>query len=195
MWKGYDKSSGIYAIQQTQAEHQEKSKIIWKSRERIWEIDWYVLWYELKNFEVPWKSLSKGQFLKSFVIAWLHLILSTRDIISDGLLAHTYFHGTEYKYMFLNNTDPAIESLKCKPLGNNTSMNGHDIYTYWCFSQDRILGYITLILMALPGSLFCSLVFYDLSKKTIKPLVWICVIAISPILWTMFPLLVFLNKV
>ena len=92
------KTSGIYAIQQAQDEHQEKSKIIWKSRERIWEIDWYVLKYELKNFEVPWKSHSIGQFLKSFVIAWVHLILSTGDIISDGLLAHAYLHGTEYRY-------------------------------------------------------------------------------------------------
>ena len=190
-----DKTSGSFAIQKAQAEHQEKSKIIWKSRERIWEIDWYILWYELKNFEVPWKFLSLGQFLKSFVIACVHLILSTGDIISDGLLAHAYLHGTEYRYMFLNNTGPEIERLNCKPLGNHTSLNGHDIYTYWCFSEDRILGYITLVLMVLPGSLFSAFIFYDLSKKTIKPLVWICVIAISPILWTMFPLLVFLNKV
>ena len=189
------KTSGIYAIQQAQDEHQEKSKIIWKSRERIWEIDWYVLKYELKNFEVPWKSHSIGQFLKSFVIACVHLIFCTGDTVSDGLLAHTYLHGTEYKYMFLNNTDPEIERLKCKPLGNHTGLNGHDIYTYWCFSQDRILGYITLILMVLPGSLFSFFIFYDLSKRTVKPHVWMCVIAFSPIIWTMFPLLVFLNKV
>ena len=132
-------------------------------------------------------------FLKFFFIAFIHLLSSNWDLLTDAQLMYFYLHGDNYKYFFLNTSDPLINELNCTSPENHTTFNS-EIYTYTCFSQEWTLGFITLAIMFLPGALLSILLAYGRSKAQDKTNMWICIL-ISPLLSISFPFLLILSKV
>ena len=132
-----------------------------------------------------------SEFLKSRLVALIPFLSCNYDMFTDGQVAYQFFNGDTYEYYLLNDTDPKIERLNCTFLGYHDTING-GLYLYSCFSQDKILGFITLAIMLLPGILLSCLIAYGLCKN--PGWMWI-VIVISPIVSTTFPLLLFLIKV
>ena len=95
------------------------------------------------------------------------------------------------RYYFLNDTDPNIDRLNCTFVGYHDTFNA-GIYSFECFSQEKILGIIILALMFLPGVLLSILMAYGLRKYPLG--MWICII-ISPLICATFPVLLFLVNV
>ena len=76
----------------------EESKITWECKEPIWEgIDWLVLQHEFNTLGVPWREREFGDFLKSFLVAFVHLLASSWDLSTDAQLMYYYLHGDNYK--------------------------------------------------------------------------------------------------
>ena len=130
--------------------------------------------------------------IKSILVSLMLFLASCWDVFSDAQVAHLYIAGNNYDYYFSNQTDPTISELNCTYKGQ---VDGH-LYRYNCFQQDMLLGFLTLLVMLLPGVLLSFLLFHglkDIQNKTI--LKWSCIIIMSPILSIFFPLLLFLTKV
>ena len=92
------KESGeFYPAPIKEKECPEESKITWESKDTIWEIDWVVLKHEFSTMEAPWIQLQIGDFLKSFLVAFFHLLSSNWDLITDAQLTYSYLNGNRYK--------------------------------------------------------------------------------------------------
>ena len=76
----------------------------------------------------------------------------------------------------------------------HTGFNGTPLYSFMCFKDEVLLGYLSCIVMVLPGVLLSALIIYNLSKKSQKLYVYVAIMA-SPILWVSFPFLAFIVKV
>ena len=76
----------------------------------------------------------------------------------------------------------------------HTGFNGTPLYSYMCFKEEVILGYLSCIIMVLPGVLLSALIIYNLSKTSQKSYVYVAIMA-SPLLWVSFPFLAFIVKV
>ena len=76
----------------------------------------------------------------------------------------------------------------------HTGFNGTPLYSYMCFKEEVILGYLSCIIMVLPGVLLSFLIVYNLSKTSQKSYVYVAIMA-SPLLWVSFPFLAFIVKV
>ena len=76
----------------------------------------------------------------------------------------------------------------------HTGFNGTPLYSYMCFKEEVLLGYLSCIIMVLPGVLLSALIIYNLSKKSQKSYVYVAIMA-SPLLWVSFPFLAFVVKV
>ena len=75
----------------------EESKISWESKDTLWEIDWLVLKHEFSTMAAPWRQMQTGDFLKSFLVAFFHLLSSNWDLITDAQLTYSYINGNRYK--------------------------------------------------------------------------------------------------
>ena len=84
------------------------SKIIFESKDKIWDIDWTQIWYELKYWEPPWQCMSFKEFLKLFIIALIMFCVSNYDVYTDGQLTYLYFSGDMYEFRFWNDTNGTI---------------------------------------------------------------------------------------
>ena len=92
------KESGqIHPAPVEEKECHEESKITWESKDTIWEIDWVVLKHEFSTMEAPWIQLQIGDFLKSFLVAFIHLLSSIWDLSTDAQLTYSYLYGNRYK--------------------------------------------------------------------------------------------------
>ena len=63
-----------------------------------------------------------------------------------------------------------------------------------CFKEEVLLGYLSCIIMILPGVLLSALIIYNLNKKAKKSYVYLAIMT-SPLLWVSFPFLAFIVKV
>ena len=172
---------------------EEKTDITWETKSRLGDQDWQLLKTEFVNWVGPWTYLSRGEFAIIFVIALVSLISSNFDIWSDGQLSYTYFFGTMYEFYFTNQSHPTIGELNCSAkdiavVGNNT------FYIYDCFKTERILGFLTIIPVFLPGTLLSCLLARGLRKSQHMIYSIIC-LALTPLICAMFPLLVVVTKV
>ena len=82
-------------------------------KNKVWEIDWTILWYEFVNWSPPWTYLTKRNFVKSLFIALIMLILSSIDVVFDVFLALEYINGATYLYQFASDSDSKITELNC----------------------------------------------------------------------------------
>ena len=76
----------------------------------------------------------------------------------------------------------------------HTGFNGTPLYSYMCFKEEVLLGYLSCIIMVLPGVLLSALIIYNLMKKSQKSYIYVAIMA-SPLLWVSFPFLAFIVKV
>ena len=90
-------SDEIHPAPIEEKESPEESKITWESKYTIFEIDWVVLKHEFSTMEAPWIQLKFGDFLKSFLVAFIHLLSSNWDLITDAQLTYSYLYGNRYK--------------------------------------------------------------------------------------------------
>ena len=67
-----------------------------------------------------------------------------------------------------------------------------DTYLYNCYSKERMLGVVSLVIMFLPGFMLAFLICITLRKSSWN--MWICVL-ISLVLCVTFPILLFIVKV
>ena len=75
-----------------------ESKITWECKEPIWEgIDWLVLQHEFHTLGAPWRERKFGDFLKSFLVSFIHLLASSWDLSTDAQLMYYYLHGDNYR--------------------------------------------------------------------------------------------------
>ena len=90
-------SDAIYPEPIEEKECPEESKITWESKDIIWEIDWLVLKHEFSTMVAPWRQMQIGDFLKSFLVEFIHLLSSNWDLITDAQLTYSYLYGNRYK--------------------------------------------------------------------------------------------------
>ena len=76
----------------------------------------------------------------------------------------------------------------------HTGFNGTPLYSYMCFKEEVLLGYLSCIIMVLPGVLLSALIIYNLNKKSQTSYVYVAIMA-SPLLWVSFPFLAFIVRV
>ena len=172
---------------------EEKTDITWQTKSRLGDQDWQLLKSEFVNWVGPWTYLSLGQFTIIFVIALASLISSNFDVWSDGLLAHEYYFGTYYVYYFLNQSSPTISELNCT--AKDIVVQGNiTFYTFDCFKSDRILAFLTIIPMFLPGTLLSFLLARGL-RESQRMIYSIICLALTPLICASFPLLVLVTKV
>ena len=94
--------------------------------------------------------------------------------------------------MFVNDTDPMIVEMNCTEWKNfiiHSGLSGQDYLVFNCYRTERLLGYLTLLCMFIPGlllSLFLSFGF--------KTRVWMIII-FTPICMVLFPFLLIFIKV
>ena len=81
---------------QTEPQNPNETTIIWASQEKLYEIDWFGVWYELKNLKLPWHCMKFSEFLKSFFIAFVQFYTCNYDMFTDGQLAYQYFNREDY---------------------------------------------------------------------------------------------------
>ena len=92
------KESGqIHPAPVEEKECHEESKITWESKDTIWGIDWLVLQHEFSTLEAPWRQMQFGDFLKTFLVAFIHLLSSNWDLMTDAQLTYSYLNGNRYK--------------------------------------------------------------------------------------------------
>ena len=63
-----DKTTGDVLTEPTETQTPNETGIVWASQEKLYEIDWFGVWYELKNWELPWRCMKISDFLKSHFI-------------------------------------------------------------------------------------------------------------------------------
>ena len=107
---------------------------------------------------------------------------------------YDYYHGTTYTHVFNSTDDPRIDQMNCTAdLYSHESLDNEG-FKYQCFEQFKILAILTMVIMVLPGILLSIFLSIGLNKLQSKIPLVIC-IALSPFIWTMFPILLFLCKV
>ena len=111
-----------------------------------------------------------------------------------GKLVYDYYHGTTYTHVFNSTDDPRIDQMNCTAdLYSHESLDNKG-FKYQCFEQFKILAILTMVIMVLPGILLSIFLAIGLNKMSSKIPLVIC-IALSPFIWTTFPILLFLCKV
>ena len=111
-----------------------------------------------------------------------------------GKLAYDYYHGTTYTHVFNSTNDPRIDQMNCTAdLYSHESLD-NESFKYQCFEKFKILAILTMMIMVLPGILLSILLAIGLNKLPSKIPLVIC-FALSPFIWTTFPILLFLCKV
>ena len=185
------KNTGEVLTEPTEPQNPNPIRIVWSSQKKLYEIDWFALWYELKNWELPWQYMNFSEILKPFLIALIQFFFCNYDMITDGQVTYKFFNGANYEYYFLNDTDPTINRLNCTFLKYHKTLNS-GVYAFSCFSQEKILGFISMIIMILPGIFLSCLIAYGLRKTPVW--MWISIM-ISQIVSVTFPVLLFLIKV
>ena len=93
-----------------------------------------------------------------------------------------------------NNTTHALRTYSPNIYNVHTGFNGTPLYSYLCFKEEVLLGYISCTIMVLPGVLLSALIIYNLNKQSTKSYVYVAIMA-SPLLWVSFPFLAFIVKV
>ena len=97
IWHLGSESGEVYTIS-SEEKKLEESKIIWEHKEPLWEeIDWLVLKHEFSTLDFPWRKMEFGDFLKSFLVAFVHLLSSNWDLSTDAQLMYYYLHGDNYR--------------------------------------------------------------------------------------------------
>ena len=111
-----------------------------------------------------------------------------------GKLMYDYYHGTTYTHVFNSTDDPRIDQMNCTAdLYSHESLDNKG-FKYQCFEQFKIIAILTMVIMVLPGILLSIFLTIGLNKLPSKIPLVIC-IALSPFIWTTFPILLFLCKV
>jgi len=196
-----DRETGeVNELEEVDIQKLDDLKISWESKDRIWEIDWTLIWYELKNWEPPWLCMKLADFLKVFFIALAAFTSSFYDVYTDVQLAYYYFNGdVRYDFTFANHTDPLLlgDTVPLIHVSNCTHLETGNYFgivwtSYFCFSKNNIFGIISLIPIILPGILLSSLTAFDQRSSPIR--MWICVM-ISPMVAITFPIIFFTVKV
>ena len=89
-------------------ENQIQSKIIWESKNNIWDVDLLEIVYEWIYWKLPWNCMEPAELAKTVTIAFLLFLSSNFDVFADAQLSYFYFAGATYDFYFHNNSDPAI---------------------------------------------------------------------------------------
>ena len=111
-----------------------------------------------------------------------------------GKLVYDYYHGTTYTHIFNSTDDPRIDQMNCTAdLYSHESLD-NKVFKYQCFEKFKLLAIITMVIMVLPGILLSIFLSIGLNKLPNKIPLVVC-IALSPVIWTTFPILLFLCKV
>ena len=111
-----------------------------------------------------------------------------------GKLVYDYYHGTTYTHIFNSTDDPRIDQMNCTAdLYSHESLDNKG-FKYQCFEQFKIVAILTMVIMVLPGILLSIFLTIGLNKLKSKIPLVIC-IALTPFIWTTFPILLFLCKV
>ena len=113
-------------------------------------------------------------------------------VIYEWIVAYQYFEEKDFTFMFANNTDPMIAEMRCDYWGNLTiqsGLSGQFYYVFHCYKTERLLGYLTLLCMFIPGLLLSLFLSFGLKTR-----VWM-VIIFTPIFTVLFPFLTIFIKV
>ena len=89
-------------------DNKRQSKIIWESKNNIWDVDLLEIMYEWIYWKLPWNCMGPADLAKTVTIAFLLFLSSNFDVFADAQLSYFYFAGATYDFYFHNNSDPAI---------------------------------------------------------------------------------------
>ena len=89
-------------------------------------------------------------------------------IMNDILIARILIDGTNTIYYIADENDPNIDQLNCTSCNASLpASNGTLVPVYYCFSTDRVAGYMTLLCIFIPGLLMVG--FFYTKAGTFYP--------------------------